>query len=190
MLIFNRYVAQVKTQVMVGNAKGGLRGIEEAKHQAKKEKKEKDKAAALLASLFAGAQNLNKNANDEAIKESQKIDLYKDPREGTANMPQDTIITCNHFLDAVEEEIYGWRWTCPNKGVNCQYRHQLPEGYVVLSKKERDAAKKDAEKQKGDTRTIEEIIEEERAALKSDGLTPVTAESFKAWKERRKEKKQ
>ena len=27
-------------------------------------------------------------------------------------------------------------------------------------------------------------------ALKSDGLTPVTAETFKAWKERRKAKKQ
>ena len=33
--------------------------------------------------------------------------------------------------------------------------------------------------------TIEEKIEEERAALPADGLTPVTAESFKAWKERR-----
>ena len=30
-----------------------------------------------------------------------------------------------------------------------------------------------------------EKIEEERAALKSDGLTPVTKESFFAWKERR-----
>jgi len=36
-----------------------------------------------------------------------------------------------------------------------------------------------------DERPIEEIIEEERANLKSDGLTPVTAESFALWKERR-----
>ena len=36
-----------------------------------------------------------------------------------------------------------------------------------------------------DEKTIEEKIEEERAALKSDGLTPVTKESFFAWKERR-----
>ena len=34
---------------------------------------------------------------------------------------------------------------------------------------------------------MEEIIEEERAALPADGLTPVTKESFMAWKARRKE---
>ena len=34
---------------------------------------------------------------------------------------------------------------------------------------------------------MEEEIEEERAALKSDGLTPVTKESFFAWKKRRAE---
>ena len=45
-------------------------------------------------------------------------------------------------------------------------------------------AKKDVEEEK-DERPIEEIIEEERAALKSEGLTPVTAESFAAWKLRR-----
>jgi len=41
-------------------------------------------------------------------------------------MPADTIITCKHFLDAVEDEKYGWRWECPNAGVKCQYRHMLP----------------------------------------------------------------
>ena len=65
-------------------------------------------------------------------------------------MPTDTIITCQHFLDAVEQELYGWRWECPNKGSACQYRHMLPEGYVVLSKKEREAAKKQKDQQSGD----------------------------------------
>ena len=37
--------------------------------------------------------------------------------------------------------------------------------------------------------TLEEQIEAERAALPSEGLTPVTKESFEAWKQRRKEKK-
>ena len=36
-----------------------------------------------------------------------------------------------------------------------------------------------------DQQTIEEKIEEERAALPSEGLTPVTKENFFAWKERR-----
>jgi len=106
-------------------------------------------------------------------------------------MPEDTIITCKHFLDAVEDELYGWRWECPNAGVKCQYRHMLPEGYVVISKKEREANRKDAVKNAEDAaaKTLEEQIEEERAALPSEGLTPVTKESFFAWKDRRKARK-
>ena len=64
--------------------------------------------------------------------------MYADPRAGTEDMP-DTIITCKHFLEDIEDEKYGWRWECPNKGVKCEYRHMLPEGYKILSKKERDA---------------------------------------------------
>jgi hypothetical protein len=105
-------------------------------------------------------------------------------------MPLETIITCKHFLDAVEDELYGWRWECPNGGVKCQYRHMLPVGYIVVSKKEREKMKKDEELAKKDSKTIEEIIEEERANLKADNLTPVNKETFAAWKVRRAEKKQ
>ena len=107
-------------------------------------------------------------------------------------MPQDTIITCKYFLDAVENELYGWRWVCPNRGDKCQYRHRLPEGYVIIPKKEREAHRKaqEAAEAEQNAKTIEEQIEEERMALKSDGLTPVTKESFFAWKERRKKRKQ
>ena len=105
-------------------------------------------------------------------------------------MPQDTIITCKNFLDAVEDEKYGWRWECPNKGNKCQYRHMLPEGYVVTSKKEREKDRKARELAEADEETLEEKIEKERAALPSEGLTPVTKESFFAWKARRAEQKQ
>jgi len=113
--------------------------------------------------------------------------MYKDPRTGSEEMP-DTIITCKFFLDACEDEKYGWRWECPN-GNKCPYRHQLPEGYVMLTKKEK-AEEKKKQLEQVETRTIEEIIEEERANLKYDDLTPVTKESFFAWKKRRAEKKQ
>jgi len=63
--------------------------------------------------------------------------MYVDPRHGGENMP-DTIITCLHFLTAIEDEKYGWRWECPQGGVKCPYRHMLPEGYILTSKKERD----------------------------------------------------
>lgn len=83
----------------------------------------------------------NKGKGGAVEEDNKKIDFYRDPREGTENMPVDTIITCKHFLDAVEDEMYGWRWECPNRGVKCQYRHMLPEGYVLIPKKERDAMK-------------------------------------------------
>ena len=40
-------------------------------------------------------------------------------------------------------------------------------------------------KGKGDQTTLEEKIELERAALPSEGLTPITKESFFAWKAKR-----
>jgi hypothetical protein len=83
-------------------------------------------------------------------------------------------------LSAVEKKLYGFNWVCPVAGDKCQYLHRLPAGFVL------DQAKEESK----DDRPIEEIIEEERANLKSDGLTPVTAESFAAWKERRNARKQ
>ena len=125
----------------------------------------------------------------EEITSNQKIDMYRDPRENTTDMPV-TIITCLNFIEAVEDDKYGFRWECPMGGVKCKYRHMLPEGYVMTTKKEREAAKKQAELDKDNAKTLEEEIEEERAALRSDDLTPVTKESFFAWKERRKKQKQ
>ena len=115
--------------------------------------------------------------------------MYADPREHSEDMP-DTIITCLNFLEAVEDDKYGWRWECPTGGLKCKYRHMLPEGYIMTTKKEREAAKKQAEFDKENEQTLEEKIEEQRAALKSDDCTPVTKESFYAWKDRRKAQKQ
>lgn len=102
-------------------------------------------------------------------------------------MPEDTIITCQNFLDAVEDDKYGWRWECTSKEGHkkCPYRHMLPAGFVVTSKKERERLKKEKEARGEDDRTLEEKIEEQRAALPNEGLTPVTKESFFAWKEKR-----
>ena len=66
----------------------------------------------------------------------------------------------------------------------------LPEGYVVTSKKDREKDRKARELAEADEETLEEKIEKERAALPSEGLTPVTKESFFAWKARRAEEKQ
>jgi len=108
------------------------------------------------------------------------IDLYTDPRAKIGKAP-DTIITCKDFVTAVEQEKYGFNWICP-KGEACPYMHRLPMGFVV--NREKKVADSDSDGEDG-PKTIEEKIEEERAALPADNLTPVTAASFKAWKERR-----
>ena len=66
----------------------------------------------------------------------------------------------------------------------------LPQGYILTSKKEREVQKKQRETELAENKSIEELIEEERAALKYDDLTPVTHESFLAWKEKRAKEKQ
>ena len=50
--------------------------------------------------------------------------------------------------------------------------------------------KKIADEEKEEVIPLEEQIEEERRALPSEGLTPVTLESFKKWKEEKARKKQ
>ena len=66
----------------------------------------------------------------------------------------------------------------------------LPEGYILTTKKDREKDRKAREAAEADEETLEEKIEKERAALPADGLTPVTKESFFAWKKRRAEQKQ
>ncbi|KAK2078114.1 hypothetical protein QBZ16_003982 [Prototheca wickerhamii] len=96
-------------------------------------------------------------------------------KHGRDNKNLPTQIICKYFLDAVEKRQYGWFWACPN-GKDCKYRHALPPGYVLKSQMkellEAEAAAKPS---------VEEVIEKERA--KVDAQTPVTDESFAAWRE-------
>lgn len=127
-----------------------------------------------------------KNSHDLSVDQAKKtsIDIYSDPRAKLGKMP-DTIITCKYFIEAVEKDLYGFNWVCPFKGDDCHYRHMLPQGYVL----DRDT-KGPKEGDSDDEMTLEEKIEEDRAALKSDECTPVTAESFAQWKIDRAAKKQ
>ncbi|XP_062608734.1 zinc finger CCCH domain-containing protein 15-like [Saccostrea cucullata] len=134
-------------------------------------------------------------------RKGEKINIYADSREEDTmenwdedqlrdvvnkkhgeqekSLPKTTII-CKYFLEAVESSKYGWFWECPNGGKKCHYKHCLPPGFVL---------KKDQKKEeKGETITIEELIEKERAAL-GGGTTKVTLESFLKWKERKRKEK-
>jgi len=83
---------------------------------------------------------------------------------------------CKHFLEAVEKNKYGWFWECPNGGDKCQFRHALPEGYVLNRDKQKE--------EKKDEISIEELVEIERANLPFT-LTKINLESFLEWKKRR-----
>jgi len=63
--------------------------------------------------------------------------------------------------------------------------HRLPQGYVLVKDKKKDGDEDDEE-----TLTLEEKIEEERAKLPFDSLTPVTLATFLKWKEAKASKKQ
>ena len=106
---------------------------------------------------------------------SSNIDIYTDPRAKLGKVP-DTIITCKHFLEAVEKDLYGFNWICPNNADDCLYRHMLPIGYVL----QRDQGPVDPDADGG--LTMEEKIEEERAALNFDSCTRITLETFTKWK--------
>jgi len=94
----------------------------------------------------------------------------------------DTDIICKNFLDALENNKYGWFWECPNGGKNCKYRHALPKDYVL--KKDKKRMEKEAQ-----AISIEELIEKERANLDTSKLTKVTLETFVAWKKKKLKEK-
>lgn len=60
---------------------------------------------------------------------------------------------CKHFLDAIENNKYGWFWVCPGGGDTCMYRHALPPGFVLKKDKKKE--------EKEDEISLEELIENE-----------------------------
>lgn len=110
-----------------------------------------------------------------------KLDSVILSKHGNPKSTTDKV--CKYFLQAVEDGKYGWFWECPNGTDKCMYRHRLPPGFVLKSvKKEQDAA------DKANEISLEEFLETARHQLGSN-LTPVTTETFTAWKQRRVDKK-
>ncbi|KAI6182719.1 Zinc finger CCCH domain-containing protein 15-like protein [Aphelenchoides bicaudatus] len=127
----------------------------------------------------------NENWDEDQLNEvAEKKHGEKDRKR-----PNQTEIVCKYFIEAVENNKYGWFWECPN-GEKCIYRHALPPGYVLSKDK-----KKMDEQKRLEQISLEELIEKERANLSSKNQTKVTLESFIAWKkkkliERRQKEKQ
>ncbi|XP_052461725.1 zinc finger CCCH domain-containing protein 15 [Carassius gibelio] len=92
-----------------------------------------------------------------------------------------TQIVCRYFLDAIENNKYGWFWVCPGGGDNCMYRHALPVGFVLKKDKKK-------EEKSEEEISLEDLIETERCALGAN-VTRITLETFLAWKKRKKQEK-
>ncbi|RXM28426.1 Zinc finger CCCH domain-containing protein 15, partial [Acipenser ruthenus] len=114
-------------------------------------------------------------------RKCEKRSVYFDGRDEDLEKGPFCIWVCRYFLDAIENNKYGWFWVCPGGGDVCMYRHALPSGFVL---------KKDKKKEEKEEEIIsmEELIEKERSAL-GPTVTRVTLETFLSWKKRKREDK-
>lgn len=60
---------------------------------------------------------------------------------------------CKYFLEAIENNKYGWFWVCPAGGDSCMYRHALPPGFVLKKDKKKEETEEEI--------SLEELIESE-----------------------------
>ncbi|KAI9297900.1 hypothetical protein K502DRAFT_323063 [Neoconidiobolus thromboides FSU 785] len=127
--------------------------------------------------------DLYTDSRDET-KENDTMDTWDDKKLAEVvlskhgNPKTTTDIVCKFFLEAIDNQKYGWFWECPNGGLQCKYRHALPPGFVLKSKKKEEIKQEIS---------LDEFLETERHKLGTN-LTPVTLETFTEWKKKRLEK--
>ncbi|KAI7341479.1 hypothetical protein KC354_g17068, partial [Hortaea werneckii] len=127
-----------------------------------------------------------KKKDDMADWDEEKLRSVVMSKHGNPKTTTDKV--CKFFIEAVENQKYGWFWTCPNGGDKCMYKHSLPPGFVLKTKEQRAAEKAMMDKSPLATLTLEDFLESERFKLQGN-LTPVTAESFAEWKKKRQDKR-
>ncbi|CAF0752352.1 unnamed protein product [Adineta steineri] len=129
-----------------------------------------------------GGREITSKENDTMANwDDAQLAEVVEKRHGEDNRKKNaTQIVCKYFLEAVENNTYGWFWACQN-GLACQYKHALPAGFML----KRDKKLLDDQKE---TISLEDLIEGERAALGAN-VTKVTLESFIAWKKRKIEER-
>ncbi|XP_029962579.1 zinc finger CCCH domain-containing protein 15 [Salarias fasciatus] len=113
--------------------------------------------------------------------DEKKLEEVVNKKHGEAEKKKaKTQIVCKYFLEAIENNKYGWFWVCPAGGDSCMYRHALPPGFVLKKDKKKE--------EKEEEISLEELIENERAAL-GVNVTRITLETFLAWKKRKRQEK-
>lgn len=114
--------------------------------------------------------------------DEKKLEEVVNKKHGEADLSKaKTQIVCKFFLDAIENNKYGWFWVCPGGGNNCMYRHALPVGFVLKKDKKKEETSEEMI-------SLEELIETERSALGAD-VTRITLVTFLAWKKSKRQEK-
>ncbi|KAF2856394.1 hypothetical protein T440DRAFT_413639 [Plenodomus tracheiphilus IPT5] len=145
-------------------------------------------------SLYTDSRDQEKEEEEEKKKKDNMDDWDEEKlrqvvmsKHGNPKTTTDKV--CKYFIQAIEDQKYGWFWVCPNGGDKCMYKHSLPPGYVIKTKEQRAAEKALMANSPLATLTLEDFLESERHKL-TGTLTPVTEESFAKWKKERLDKKQ
>ncbi|KAK6105306.1 Zinc finger C-x8-C-x5-C-x3-H type (and similar) family protein [Brugia pahangi] len=128
--------------------------------------------------LYVDSRDLSKEDDNIDDWDESKLSEVAEKKHGERDRkrPNQTDIVCKYFLEAVENNKYGWFWECPN-GDGCIYRHALPSGYIL----KKDRKKLEEHKQLNEI-SLEELLEKERTQLKPENLTKVTLDTFIRWK--------
>nr|XP_054492274.1 zinc finger CCCH domain-containing protein 15 isoform X2 [Agelaius phoeniceus] len=102
--------------------------------------------------IDARDEDLEKDTMDNWDEKKLEEVVNKKHGEAEKKKPK-TQIVCKYFLDAIENNKYGWFWVCPGGGDNCMYRHALPPGFVLKKDKKKE--------EKQDEISLEDLIEKE-----------------------------
>ncbi|KAI5289644.1 hypothetical protein KEM54_003519 [Ascosphaera aggregata] len=136
--------------------------------------------------LYSDSRDADKKADTMDDWDEEKLRSVVLSKHGNPRTTTDKV--CKYFIEAVENQKYGWFWVCPNGGDKCMYKHSLPPGFVLKTKEQRAAEKAMMDKSPLKTLTLEEFLDSERHKL-TGNLTPVTPETFAKWKRDRLDKK-
>lgn len=145
--------------------------------------------------INVGRKDLKKDlyTDARAEKEADTMDNWDEEKlrkvilSKHGNPKTSTDKVCKYFIDAVENDKYGWFWVCPNGGTECMYKHALPPGFVLKTKEQKKLEK--LAKETEPEITLEEFIDLERGRLDKSKFTPITLKTFTEWKKKQVEKK-
>uniref|UniRef100_A0AAR2IJ57 Zinc finger CCCH domain-containing protein 15 n=1 Tax=Pygocentrus nattereri TaxID=42514 RepID=A0AAR2IJ57_PYGNA len=84
-------------------------------------------------------EDLEKEQDTMENWDEKKLEEVVNKKHGEAEKKKaKTQIVCKYFLDAIENNKYGWFWVCPGGGDSCMYRHALPVGFVLKKDKKKE----------------------------------------------------